>query len=151
VHHLRTNRELVAGLLFAAFGAAGLWFGADLPRGTALRMGAGYMPFVLSSALVLLGAAMTLLGALRSGLPLTRWHLRPLVFVLSGVLAFALLIEPGGLALAAVATVLVGALGGREFRPVETLALALGLAAGAALLFVYGLKLTMPIWPAFLS
>jgi hypothetical protein len=62
-----------------------------------------------------------------------------------------LLIEPGGLALAAVATVLVGALGGREFRPVEALALALGLAAGAALLFVYGLKLTMPIWPAFLS
>jgi hypothetical protein len=46
-----------------------------------------------------------------------------------------------------VAIVLIGAAGGIEFRWREALALALGLAAGAVGLFVYGLKLTMPVWP----
>jgi len=151
VHRFHINREFVAGLMFAGFGIAGLWFGADLPRGTALRMGPGYMPLLLCCGLVILGVAIAVRGALQAGAELTRWQLRPLILVLTGVLAFALLIEPAGLALATVAIVLVGALGGVDFRPVEAAALALGLAAGAVGLFVYGLKLTMPIWPAFLS
>ena len=151
MHRLHINRELVAGLMFAAFGIAGLWFGADLPRGTALRMGPGYMPLLLCWSLIVLGAAIAVRGALREGIKLAAWRIRPLILVLAGVLAFAGMIEPAGLALATIAIVLIGALGGTEFRPVEAVVLAFGLAVGAVALFVYGLKLTMPIWPAFLS
>jgi hypothetical protein len=151
MHRLHLNRELFAGLMFAAWGIAGLWFGTDLPRGTALRMGPGYMPFLLSCSLVLLGSLIAIRGALRVGAALTAWHLRPLVLVLVAILSFALLIEPAGLALATVAIVLIGAAGGPEFRPLEALALALAIAAGTVLLFVYGLRLPMPVWPAMLS
>src|SRR5262245_1268524 len=144
---LNVNRELIAGLMFAAFGIAGLWMAADYPRGTALRMGPGYMPMMLCFGLVLLGAAIATRGALRAGAGLTAWHLRPLVLVLFAILAFGLLIGPAGLAIATLAIVLIGAGGGREFRFIEALSLALALAALAVGLFVYGLKLTMPVWP----
>jgi hypothetical protein len=151
MHRLNLNRELFAGLMFVAWGIAGLWFGSDLPRGTALRMGPGYMPFLLCWGLVLLGGLIAIRGALRTGAALTAWHLRPLVLVLVAILSFALLIEPAGLAIATVAIVLIGAAGGLEFRPLEALALALAIAAGTVLLFVYGLRLPIPVWPAALS
>jgi putative tricarboxylic transport membrane protein len=142
------NRDAAAGLVFVVFGIAGLWFGWDDPRGTAFRMGPGYVPMLLSWGLVGLGATIALKGMIVSGEPLERWQIRPLVFLLAGILAFALLIEPAGLAVATLVIVLLGAMGGLEFRLVEAVALAVGLAAGAVLLFAYGLKLSIPIWPA---
>ena len=150
MHRLNLNRDLIAGLMFAAWGIAGLWLASEYPRGTALRMGPGYMPVMLCWGLVLLGGAIAIKGALRAGAKLTGWHLRPLVLVLAAILAFAALIEPAGLALATLAIVLIGAAAGLEFRFGEALALALGLAAGTVGLFVYGLKLPMPVWPAAL-
>ena len=147
MHRLRLNRDLVAGLMFVAWGAAGLWIASDYPRGTALRMGPGYMPMLLCWGLVILGGIIAIKGLLTAGDSLTAWHLRPLVLVLAAIVAFALLIEPAGLAIATVAIVVIGAAGGLEFRWREALALALGLAAGAVGLFVYGLKLPMLVWP----
>ena len=72
MHRLNVNRELIAGLVFAAFGIAGLWIAADYPRGTALRMGPGYMPMMLSWGLVLLGAVIAIRGLLRAGAGLDR-------------------------------------------------------------------------------
>jgi len=137
--------------MFLAFGVAGLWFGRDDPRGTALRMGPGYMPHLLSWGLVLFGGVIAIKGVMATGNGLSRWHLRPLVLVLIGVAAFALLIETAGLAIAATAIVLIAAAGGAEFRFFEVIALAVGLAAAAVLLFVVGLKLSIPIWPTALS
>jgi hypothetical protein len=151
MRRLNLNRDLLAGLMFAAFGIAGLWIASEYPRGTALRMGPGYMPVMLCWGLVLLGGAIAIRGALKSGAKLTGWQLRPFVLVLVAVLAFALLIEPAGLAIATLAIVFIGAAGGPEFRPVEAVALALGLAAGAVALFAYGLRLSIPLWPAALS
>jgi hypothetical protein len=96
---------------------------------------------------MLIGGIIAVRGMVTSGTKLAGWHLRPLFFVLTAIMVFALLIEPGGLAIATVAIVLIGAAGGLEFRWPEALALAVGLAAGSVLLFVYGLKLSMPVWP----
>ena len=86
-----------------------------------------------------------------AGEKIERWHWRPLLVVSIAVLAFAFLLEPGGLLAATLAIVVIGAFGGPEFRLVESLVLAAGLAVGAIVIFVYGLKLPMPIWPVFLS
>lgn len=147
MHRLHFNRDLVAGPMFVAFGVAGLWIASEYPRGTVLRMGPGYMPVMLCGGLVFLGGVIAIKGVVSAGAKLTRWHLRPLILVLAAVVAFALLIEPAGLALATLAIVLIGAAGGPEFRLREALMLALGLAAGAVGLFVFGLKLPMPVWP----
>jgi hypothetical protein len=141
------NQDFAAGIMFAAWGVAGLWLGRHYPIGTSLRMGPGYMPWMLCWLLILFGAVIAGKGMLTEGEKLTRWNFRPLLLVCAGVMAFALLIENAGLPAAIVATVLIGAYGGQEFRLVEVIFLAIGLAIGAIAIFIWGLGLPMPIFP----
>ena len=141
------NQDFAAGVMFAAWGVAGLWLGRHYPIGTSLRMGPGYMPWMLCWLLIIFGAIIAGKGALTPGEPLTKWNFRPLILVCAGVMAFALLIESAGLPAAIIATVLIGAFGGQEFRTVEVILLAIGLAIGAIAIFVWGLGLPMPIFP----
>lgn|GEM_PF-272343 len=76
---------------------------------------------------------------------------RPLVLIVTACLAFAYLLRPLGLVLASILLVFVAALGGHEFRWREVVLLAAGLAVFSVLVFVKGLTLPFPIWPAFLS
>lgn len=144
---LYVNQDLVAGLMFVALGALGMWLGRNYPMGSVLRMGPGYVPLLLSSGLVALGAIVALRGALAGGDALARWHLRPLIVITVAILAFAEAIEAWGLVVASVAVVVVSSFGSRECRLPETLALAAGLTVAAILVFVVGLKLTIPVWP----
>ena len=148
VRRFHVNQDVAAGLMFAAWGAAGLWLGRDYAMGTPMRMGPGYVPWLLSWALIVLGGIIAIKGAAIEGNALTRWRLRPLVLVPAAVLGFALLIEPAGLPVAALVVVVVGALGGPQFRLIEVVILALALAAAGVALFIYGLKLPMAIWPS---
>jgi hypothetical protein len=141
------NQDFAAGIMFATWGVAGLWLGRNYPIGTSLRMGPGYMPWMLCWLLILFGAIIAAKGALVPGEELQRWYFRPLSLVLAGLMAFTLLIEHAGLPTAVIGTVLIGALGGREFRLVEVVLLALGLALGAVAIFIWGLGLPMPIFP----
>jgi hypothetical protein len=147
----RINQDFVSGLMFVGWGVAGLWIGRDYPMGSALRMGAGYMPRLLCWGLVLLGIVIAIKGAMVAGERIERWHWRPLLVVSAAVLAFAFLLEPGGLLVATFAIVVIGALGGPEFRLHEALILAAGLTLGAVVIFVYGLKLPLPILPVWLG
>jgi CHASE2 domain-containing sensor protein len=54
-----------------------------------------------------------------------------------------------GLVIALIVVVIVAALASRESRPLEVAALAGALAAFSVAVFVYGLRLPLPIWPAF--
>jgi hypothetical protein len=141
------NQDFAAGVMFALFGVAGLWFGRHYPVGTSLRMGPGYMPWMLCWLLILFGAGIAVRGALTPGEALTRWYLRPLALVSAGLMVFALLIENVGLPGAVIGTVIVGALGGQQFRLIEVIPLAIGLAIGAVAIFIWGLGLPMAIWP----
>ncbi|MBI3436084.1 MAG: tripartite tricarboxylate transporter TctB family protein [Proteobacteria bacterium] len=145
--HPRVNQDVLAGLLFAAFGAAGLWFGWNYPLGSVLRMGPGYVPMALSWGLVALGGVIVLRGIFAGGAGLERWRARPLALVCAALIAFAVLLESTGLVAASVALVLVSALAGPQWRWREAAMLAVGLAIAAVALFVYGLRLPMPVWP----
>ena len=148
---LHVNQDFLSGLMFLGWGIAGLCIGHDLPMGSALRMGPGYLPRLLSWGLIVLGIAIAIRGAIVAGEPIGRWHWRPLVVVSIAVLAFALLLEPAGLVVATLAIVVVGGLGGPEFRFFESILLAAGLVLGAIVIFVYALKLPLPIWPSVLG
>jgi putative tricarboxylic transport membrane protein len=141
------NQDSVAGSMFVIVGLSALYLGRNYAVGTSLRMGPGYMPNLLSWLLIIFGAGIFLKGAAIEGRALDVWHLRPLGLIVFGTLAFSFLIEKAGLPIAAIVTVLVGALGGREFRFKEVVILALGLAIACSGLFIYGLGLPMDIWP----
>lgn len=142
-----TVQHLWAGVLLATFGVVALIFGSDLPMGTARRMGPGYMPFGLAWLLILCGAVVALRGLLTAE-PETveRFRLRPFVGVLGGGLAFALLIDRGGILLASSGAIIGAAVADRTSRWGEVAVLA-GLAmAFCALVFVKLLGLSIPLW-----
>jgi hypothetical protein len=111
-------------------------------------MGPGYFPTLLGSLLALLGMLISVRGLSGvSGEPMKGWALRPLFLVLSGVIAFALLIERLGVVIAILVMIFLSCLGGEEFRFREVAVLFLVLAALAVGIFAYGLKLPFKVWP----
>ena len=59
---LLARKNVLAGLMFVAVGALGLWISRDYPIGTALRMGTGYVPRLLCWVLLGLGVVIFLQG-----------------------------------------------------------------------------------------
>lgn len=139
------NKDVLSGSLFILVGAAGLYLGADYAIGTAFRMGPGYFPRVLCGLLVVIGLIIAIKGLIVGGERPEALHIRPLILVTLAVLTFAGSIVNFGLLPAALAVVLIGSMGGPEFRVLEGILLSLFLTAAAIGVFKYGLNMTMPI------
>ena len=141
------NKDVLAGAFFIAVGIAGAIIGWSYPMGTPLRMGAGYFPRLLCWLLVGLGALIAVKGMLGGGSLPDRLHVRPLVCISAALVAFALLLSTAGIVVAVLAVVLIGAVGGPEFRSVEAVPLAIVLAAAAVGLFVFALGMPFKLLP----
>jgi hypothetical protein len=141
------SKDFWAGMTFILLGGLALWIGQDYAVGTARRMGPGYFPALLGWILCILGAIVAVRGLAVEGETVPRGALRPFL-VLVGVIAFALLLQSAGLVVATLALIVIGSLGGREFRLLEVAALALALILLAIVVFVWGLGLQFTVWPA---
>ena len=144
---VRSPQDFWAGVLFVAFGAAGLWLNRNYAIGTASRMGPGYLPVALSLGLVVIGSIVAARGLVLPGPRIERAHRRPPVFVLGGMLVFYALIEIAGLAVTTVLATALAALATREpIRPLQVAIVALGMTVFSIALFVYLLKQPVPVW-----
>ena len=139
------NKDVLSGAFFVLVGGAGLWLGNDYAMGTAFRMGPGYFPRVLCGMLVAIGFIVAAKGVIAGGEQPEGLHWKPMILITVAVLAFAGLITTLGLLPAAAAVVLLGAVGGPEFKVGEGLLLAVLLSAAAIGIFKFGLNMTMPI------
>ena len=75
------NKDVWAGLLLIAIGAAAMFFARNYPFGTSLRLGPGYFPMLLGGLLILFGLY-TCTSGLRSAEPIAgSWPLRALVIL----------------------------------------------------------------------
>jgi Tripartite tricarboxylate transporter TctB family len=144
------HRDLLAGLAFLVFGAAVATLSVAYPMGSARRIGPGLFPTILAVGLMLVGALLSL-QALRRRAPITaspaQW--RALASTLGAVAAFALLLQPAGLALTVFVSALACAAGVREFALRRAALIALSLSLGCSVVFVGLLELRVPLWPAF--
>ena len=146
------RKDVLAGLLFIAVAALGLWLSRDYPIGTALRMGTGYVPRLLCWLLLGLGAIILVQGLreAQDARPLSSDDvsaLRPVVFVTASLVIFGLSIERLGLVVSILLLIGMGAVAARGLRPLETLAAALVLIVLSWGIFIFGLGLTIPVWP----
>ena len=141
------QKDFLAGIVIAAFGALGLAIGAGYRMGTAARMGPGYLPRLLSWSLVALGALVMLRGLAGAGEPVERGRWRPLIVVTLAIVVFALLIERMGLLAAGAALIVVGACASPAVKWHETLAAMVLLLALSAAVFVWGLQLPITLLP----
>ena len=143
---VKSPQDFWSGILVIAFGCAGLWFGRDYVIGTAARMGPGYLPLVLSLALVALGAVILARSLVLDGAPIERSAIRPQLLILAAIVLFGLLIERAGLAVSVAAVTIVSGLATREVRWIELGVLAIALAAACGVRFVYLLGQPIPVW-----
>ena len=143
------NKDFWAGLALVVVGAVAYVMALGYPMGTALRMGAGYFPQVLSALLVLFGIVL-ILRALRSTDSVTgpvSW--RALIIMPIALALFGFLVDRAGFVPAMFALVFCSAAAGKEFKVLEVLALAIGLTALSVAVFIYGLGLPYPLIAGF--
>jgi hypothetical protein len=140
-------RDLAAGVAFAAFGAATVVIGSRYRLGDLTSMGPGYFPSILGVGLLAIGGVLIVSGLVGQGERIAPIRLRPLLLIALSVPAFGLTLSHLGLVAASLQTVVIARLAGPDHRPLETLILAVVLAASCAALFVYGLKLPLQLFP----
>lgn len=143
---IRSEKEFCAGLLYLGIAGLFLWFGRDYRLGSAAKMGPGYFPFYLSLGLAVLGAVAVVRGFLVEGERAGAIAWKPLLLVLSGCLAFGLLLNRAGLVFALLALCLLSAGASAYFRLSGKAMLGLlVLTAFCTVIFVKGLGVPMPI------
>ncbi|BBK42093.1 hypothetical protein STVA_21130 [Allostella vacuolata] len=140
------QRLLFAGFLLA-LGCCGLWFGWKLPTGTAVRMGAGYLPKVLSGILIAFGVGLAAASLAIDGPRLERWAWRGLAIVLASLCLFGLLVETAGLLVTTVVVILAATAAAPDRRWGEAAVFAIVMAAFCTLVFRLFLGLPIPALP----
>jgi putative tricarboxylic transport membrane protein len=147
---LLVSKDFLAGLMYMAFGLAGLWLGRSLEVGTAAAMGAGYFPRLVCAALIAVGATLALISLMRTGEVPERGTWRPFIFITLSSLAFALLLQPLGLVLTLAISTVLARFAGHDIRPIPLLLLCLVLIVANVGIFVVALKIQIPLWPSAL-
>lgn len=150
---IRHRRNFWAGAIFLLTGAGFSILAGRYPIGSAARMGAGFFPLCLGILLAIFGLLVMLAACSRRAEPvaLPAWQPQKLFGILGATLLFALLLEPAGLIVSLVLLVLIASRAGDRFSLLGTLINALVLVALNLAVFIWGLELTIPIWPAFIS
>jgi hypothetical protein len=147
---IRDQRAFASGALFLGFAIFFFVMALNYPAGTAARMGPGYFPRLLAIVLAAIGLAVMLKAVRRTTerQALRKWDVKGLAWVTGSVILFALLLFPLGLVGALFVLIMVSSRASPEFTWRGTLANAAVLIALCLLVFVYGLGLKLPVWPA---
>jgi hypothetical protein len=144
---IRAPKDFWSGIMFLAFAAVALLAARGYALGSPGRMGPGYFPMILGGILGLLGAILVVRSTVIESDGVNRIHVLPLAVIALGVCLFGLFIERLGLVVSLVVVIAVTALASRESRPLEIAALAGVLTAFSVGVFVYALRLPLPLWP----
>ena len=170
---IKSERDFWSGMMFVAVGvifaigatnysmgppcpandpcAASLW--ARMSQLSA-HPGAGYFPLGLSVLLALLGAIVlfkSLTIESEGGDPIGKFAWRPLIIIIFAIALFGVMLEPLGMALTVPVLIFISSLAGDEFHWKGVLVNAIVLTVSSWAIFIWGLKLTIPLWPVFLG
>jgi len=169
---IKSERDFWSGMMFVAVGvvfaigatnysmgppcppndpcAANLW--ARMSQLSA-HPGAGYFPLGLSVLVALLGAivlfkSLTIESVGGDRIGTFAW--RPLLIIVAAIAVFGVMLEPIGLVLTVPVLIFLSSLAGDEFHWKGVLINAVVLTIGSWAIFIWGLKLTIPLWPKFI-
>jgi hypothetical protein len=151
---IKSQRDFWSGLMFLVVGVAFAWGATEYSFGTSAHPGPGYFPFGLGIMLALLGAfvlfkALTLES--EGGDPIGPIAWRPLIVIVAAIAFFGVALPRLGLACTLPLLIALSALAGDEFRWRDVLVSSVVLTVGSWALFIWGLKLTIPLWPVYIT
>jgi putative tricarboxylic transport membrane protein len=142
---VRAPQDFAAGVSLVALAAFALWASAGIPFGRLGAPGPGMLPRAIAALLGVVGAALAAGSFVWKGDPLARLSLRGPLFVVLGVVGFALTIRSPGLVVAGPLVVMVSGAASPETRYRELAVFAIVITAFCVGLFRYALHLPVPI------
>ena len=150
----RAVTDILAGLIFVAFGLAFAITSLSYEIGTPLRMGPGYFPLALGGILVFLGLLIGGKGFISSFSAEGRFGSVPwraLILIVLAVLFLGLTVRGLGLVPATAVTALLTALASYRTGILAAVAIAAGLTVLCVLVFIFSLQLRLPMFGPWLS
>ena len=151
---IKSQRDFLSGLMFVVVGAGFAIGATNYSMGTSARPGAGYFPLMLSVILGILGAIVlfkSLTIESPNGDPVGSIAWKPLIIIVASIAVFAVTIELLGMIASIPILIFIASLAGDEFRWPEVIGNAVVLTIFSWVIFIYGLKLTIPVWPRFVG
>lgn len=142
---IRNPKDVLSGLLFIALGLLFGWQTQDLPMGTAVRMGPGYFPLVLSGLLGLLGLIILINGLRFPGEMPSGIAWRALIIITGAVVFFGFAVRPLGFLPALGISVFASTLASRLFRLSTAAIITAVMVVFAWAVFIKGLGLPLPL------
>ena len=151
---IKSEKDFWSGLMFMVVGVAFAWGATNYSFGSSARPGPAYFPFGLGVLMSILGG-MVLFKALtfevEGGDKIGPWAWKPLSMITATVAIFGWTLPHLGMVVSLPILVVVAALAGDEFHWKDAVINAAILTAGSWVIFVWGLKLTIPLWPSFIT
>jgi len=144
---IRSMKDFSAGLMFIAIGGLFAIGATQYPMGTAVRMGPAYFPSILGWGTVALGFMVFVESFLVDDEKPTPVKWRPLLLVIASVMAFAAIVNTGGLITATVVLIITAALGGHEFKLKEAIISAVLMSITVWAIFDKALGLPFKLFP----
>lgn len=142
----RDYADLIGGVVLMGVGLfVALYAYANYRLGTINNMGPGMVPLGLGCIIAGLGTITAVSAMFRTG-QLPKVAVRPLLSVVIGLAAFALIVEPLGLVPAIFALVCISASSHEDSRWRTTLVLCLGLSIIVSGIFVFGLGVPLRLF-----
>ncbi|HET6599707.1 MAG TPA: tripartite tricarboxylate transporter TctB family protein [Burkholderiaceae bacterium] len=147
---IKSQRDFIAGLLFTIAGVAFGIGSANYSMGSSARPGAGYFPLLLSVVMALLGAVVlfkSLVIETEGGDPVGDIAWKPLLVIVGAIVVFGATITRLGLVLSVPLLIIITSFAGDEFHWRSVLISAVILTFASWAIFIWGLGLTIPVWP----
>lgn len=148
---IKSQKDFVSGILLVIVGAAFAVGATNYSFGVAVRPGPGYFPFGLGIILALLGVVV-LFSAFKQerkgGDPIGKIPWRPLLCVVGAIVFFGFFLPRLGFLISFPIMIVLTAAGSNEFTWKDALLNATILTVMSYAIFIYGLQLTIPLWPA---
>jgi len=148
---IKSQRDFVSGIALMIVGAAFAAGATHYDFGSSIRPGPGYFPFGLGILLAILGLFIlysSLAHDRENGDPIGPIPWRPLFCVVGAIVFFGFSLTRLGFLISFPIMIVMTAAGSREFAWRDALLNAGVLTVVSYLLFIYGLQLNIPLWPA---
>jgi hypothetical protein len=149
---IKSQRDFFSGLMFIAVGIGFAIGATNYAMGSSARPGPGYFPLILSVLLAILGCIVlfkSLTIETESGDPIGAIAWRPLVVTTLAIAVFGLLLPRLGMVITIPILIGIVSLAGDEFKWRDVIINGLVLDFFSWFVFIWGLKLTIPLWPTF--
>ena len=151
---IKSEKDFWSGVMFTAVGIVFAVGAMNYSMGSGARPGPGYFPLILSVILAILGGVLlfkSLTIETEGGDPIGDVAWRPLLVIVASIAVFGAMLPRLGLFISVPVLIILVSLAGDEFKWRGVIIAAAVLTVFSWLIFVAGLKLTIPLTPAFLG